>query len=77
MPLLVTAMDKNNARPNTWGARQALKGHWHSQPPAQDPIYPGHVPEWACPRLSSLYVWTSLSECLSRCLQGPAILGTW
>lgn len=37
MPLLVTAMDKNNARhSNTMaqhlGGRQALQGHWHIQP---------------------------------------------
>lgn len=37
MPLLVTAMDNNNARhskipwPSTWGGKQALQGHWHIQ----------------------------------------------
>lgn len=36
MPLLVTAMDNNvrhsRCHVNTWRGKQALQGHWHTQP---------------------------------------------
>lgn len=82
MLLLVTAMDKNKV---SHSRHPDLVPGWQAGPegplahpvPAQDPVYPGHVPEWAEGRLSSLYMWISLSECLTRCLQGALILGTW
>lgn len=48
MPLLVTAMDNNvrhsRCHTNTWRGKQALQGHWHTQPKHKNQSTPAMYP---------------------------------